>query len=811
MSFNIPSELRFPTPTSKKHLEYCGRLFCTKIEKALIKSLGEIENSLSKKIGETKAFNEKQVLTDIKKRFSTNINKIPVSFKKSIEDELANQLSVDQRLHGKPLWWSNLVLPNKEVIDYKKILSEFNQLNCEYNKIVEQELKKRINCILGESFDAFGVNVLMKSIISTLKIYLQTPATLYFGSLELFSILQGHLKEVYEHLNQYLKDNNVIVNIEDYDEFFRDIKKIPKSWGWEKDGEQIDPNTLSNKTGYGAITVPTDLTLPSLDDFLSGRSTLVEEAKVAVPRFEPTPKEKTINKPIVEKNTKETEALVDITDIVGNIAKVQIEEEVLTLEDYKSKYSKILDIQNKTNKGYSFINASIRIDNTEPKKTDSSIVLNESYMEQSENLQKKIRRIDFYSDNDITLQETIFSDIINELPQDSTAYDIYILKLLNSLFADLLSYKKFNTIHKSIFYKLQIPLWHNIVSSRKFFNSKDCPSRLVMELLLSNELMYNLQLLPKVEETISESKYRFNKNEYYFVNLYENLLHLTNEQNIQENINIKDQEEDLNKIAQLDSCYRAILKNIRKNIERIHYQPAREFIEKIWIRGFVKKYADTIKDNSITEESFLRNMNIAAKLNWQQSMVAIESISLISNNEDNTPDKLTKMKELFVKINAVLPKVCVDIEIDTNYIKALLALLKYKIDSYGKTSNKLMLQELMEKIKPNEVMFVKAISEYEKSFGQNTNNNTVSELTDIKMPVTINEWYDISGDQYKLKFTTNGSDMFVFMKKEEIFESIELTKNKINSLIKSGECFLIKPSSVTGGFLKFLITSNNSI
>ena len=62
---------------------------------------------------------------------------------------------------------------------------------------------------------------------------------------------------------------------------------------------------------------------------------------------------------------------------------------------------------------------------------------------------KKIRRIDFYSDNDITLQETIFSDIINELPQDSTAYDIYILKLLNNLFADLLSYKKFNTIRQT--------------------------------------------------------------------------------------------------------------------------------------------------------------------------------------------------------------------------------------------------------------------------------------------------------------------------------------------------------------------------
>lgn len=799
MTFNVPEDIRFPTPTSKKHLEHIGRVCCIGLEKNLPNIIHRCVSYIDSTIIATKNFNEKQLLNDIKKKI-TQDNKIGLNFKKNIEAELANQIVFDNRYTARPLWWSNLSDQEKNTIDFKTFC-ERAEKNID-KKVLNscEEIRKRVNCLTGENHEIFSFKVYLRAIVATLKNNFSNTTSLYLASLIMFANMQTELEKIQNDINKYLLDNNVLKRIDDYEGLFSEIKKIPKSWGWEKDGEQV----VDRKTGYGSVTVPTDITLPSLDDFLTGRSTLVEEQKVAVPRFEPDKKKE--EPKVVKEKIPEISTIIKDIDSVTDVSKIDF---TLTIEEYKQKYSKIFDLQFKNFKGVNFSQKSV---NTEQEfEHDSELSTNEHFMEQTENIHKKIRRLDLLNNEEI-LKNNLISDILEEIESNSMSnYDHYIFKILEQLYLSIISNTNLNIINKCIFYKLQIPLLHLLLLNKKNISSKDSTVRLLMEIIFSNELILNIQSVNLVEEVITESRYRYLKAEEYIKKLYDRIISIIEEQNNKEDKEISDSKDNVEKNSQIESCYKAVIKNIRKNIERVHYKPAREFIERVWTRAFVKKYSDSIKDNSLTEELFLRNMTITAKLNWQQSMVAIESISLISNNEENTPDRIIKMKDLISKVNSILPKVSVELDIDTNYVKALIALLKYKIDSFTKTSNKTMLNELLEKIKPNEDMFVKAVLEYEKTFGGHDIEESITDIIDVKIKLERNAWYELSNEHYKLKYYTPNNDVFLFIKSGEYFETYETNKAQINRLIKTGECKLLNSSELSGGFIKMLKYCNGNI
>lgn len=827
MSFIVPEDLRFPTPTSKAHLEHCGKYFCTNLEKSFMEVSKKTVSIIDAKIKNTTAFNEKQVLHDLKKKIHNESSKLVQVFRSKIETELNNQLSLDYRLHGKPIWWRNLADINKEEFGYKEYLVQFeNTLGEKFKKDISQ-LKKRINCITGVEQEIFGANVIMKAIIATLKEQIQSQISLYYGVLFLGTAWADEINNIVTSLNSYLIENNVVPKIEDYEEIYKGIKQLPKSWGWEKEGSYIDKETASRTTVYGSMAIPVNLDLPSLNDFLSGKTTKIEE-KIAVPRFEPINSESKIEEFKIDnpkeelKEEAKNETKPSISDILDNIEEARVQtlgekdRNVFSWTDYVPKIARILTIQEKNSKVidvFSFSFSEVKL--YEQKDTDSSLSKNEEFIEISTNIQKKIRRVDFFQDNGDTLSTDIFEDFLTNktLNAEMSEYDRYVCNFLSSVFKKLITNPNVSLIGKSIYYKLQIPLWHIIISDKSFFTTKDNAPRLLMELLVSNELTYNISLLEKIEDLISSSKYRYRNAISYFNGLLDEILAITDAQNRKEDSLLKELTDEYKEATTRAEIYRLVVKTIKNNIDKTAYEPVRSFIEKIWAKSFVNKYYTQINSSFNTIDGLLKNLNISAKLNWQQSMVAFEAISMIANNSDNTPAKISKMKELLSKANTVLPKICIELGIDTNYMKALLALLKYKVDSYSKTSNEVMLAELMNKIKPNEEMYISASEEYTKSLSGNTliKVDGVDIVNPLKLQCSLNKWYFISHEHMKLKYTTQDKEFLFFMLSKDTFATESFTKNKINNLTKNNEARIIEDNSVFGSFTLLMLLVNKEL
>lgn len=771
MSFIIPEELRFPTPTSKSHIEQCGKIFSMDFEKSINKILSNASLSLELKIKNTKSFHEKQLLSDLKKKFSQNINKIGNEFRKTIEIELANQLSLDKRLHGKPIWWKNIISLDKEEFTYKDTIERFKfNLGENTNKSIE-ELKKRVSCLIGEEQNLFGVDVIIRSLVSSLKKTIDNPVSLFIAIDVISNEISNEFNSITEKINSYLIKNNVLVDIDEYKATLQDMKKLPKSYGWEGGEGDLERKTTSRHSTYGSIAIPVDLTLPSLDDFLSGRSTIMEESRVAVPKFQPTNE-------IINKNEQ-----VNIDSFKKS--EVNHKPKESSWVEHIDKVRRIIDIQKKGYKAIDYRDVSV-VSNYEAeiKVTESNLIKNDAFINETQELQKNIRRIDFFEDDLDRLDINIFSEIMknDEIKKDMSSYDIYILKVLEKLFSSIINNPEYSLSLKSIFYKLQIPLWHRILLDKTFLMSKNTPARILFDLLLSTEVIFNERCTDFAEKIISKASYRLRKSSEYFSLILENIIAGIEKNKSQEDEEIVKITKDIEVTTNETVLYNRLKSEIESNMN-VKYEPLNTFVFKIWLCGFIKTF---YLDNS-TPEQRTKDLSPAGKLCWQQAIGTFESLNWISQNKAITTENLNHTKDLFSKINLIMPKVCMESGIDINYSKALIALIKYRSDSLFKTSNPVAIKDLLDKIIANEETFNEAGDAYFKSIFGDTICSTEDYSSKLKSLLTIDNWYIYDGEMLKLKYFNKNYTKIIFIRGDELRKLVEKTGIKLSTDFEKGD------------------------
>jgi hypothetical protein len=237
---------------------------------------------------------------------------------------------------------------------------------------------------------------------------------------------------------------------------------------------------------------------------------------------------------------------------------------------------------------------------------------------------------------------------------------------------------------------------------------------------------------------------------------------------------------------QIDYYYYHIKKLILPLSNKTNYIPIKSFIEKIWCFHFTKYMYKKIDLSIFETPNFNQFLSLSDKMYWQKTILLFENMIFISNNRNNSQSNMEKSKEALKNINEGLSKLTIELNIEDKYIKPLFLFLKYYADVVAKTSNSNYIEEDLNKIKPKELEYETEINHYLSNTIslEKTNLEILNSGIDLKEVLIINNWYSLSGKNFKLLYISPKEYHFVLMN-SDLSTFHEYIKSKIWYILKN--------------------------
>lgn len=222
MEFNLSSDTNSEKKTPKKEIDFCERFFLEKLGEDFPTHLDLVISHLSNKSSETTGFKEKQALTEVTKKLSSNKVNIAEQFKIFLRKHIKNRIEHKTLLEVK-LNWNNLNFSDEEKsLENKTIISFRDKLKNELGEDLNIVLKYT-NFLIGNKKDIFSEDILSQVLSHTLKGVFSSMNSFCLAINSFASIWSNSLAPYYSELRIHLEQNGIDEQIKNADKDAADI------------------------------------------------------------------------------------------------------------------------------------------------------------------------------------------------------------------------------------------------------------------------------------------------------------------------------------------------------------------------------------------------------------------------------------------------------------------------------------------------------------------------------------------------------------------------------------------------------------
>jgi hypothetical protein len=229
MDFNQPSDDNSEKKIIKKELDFCERFFVDQLVKDFPDHLDLVITYISNKSSEINGFKEKQALTEVTKKLSSNKFSITEQFKTLLRKHIKNKIETKSLLDIK-LNWDQLhftddehSLENTTIINFKDTLKKALG-----NDLIE--VLNYTNFLVGDTKNIFSEDVLSQALSHTLKGTFSSMNSFCLAIDAFAYTWSTHLPSYYSELRNHLEENGIDQKIKQVDiDSANILNNIPKS------------------------------------------------------------------------------------------------------------------------------------------------------------------------------------------------------------------------------------------------------------------------------------------------------------------------------------------------------------------------------------------------------------------------------------------------------------------------------------------------------------------------------------------------------------------------------------------------------
>ncbi len=753
---------------AKKNLDFCEKFFIEKLGTDIAIHLNFIILRLQEILRASISFGEKQLINDIIKKINNNKTDFSQDFKQQLKINMQEQFK-SKTLNNGNLGFSKINLDDNEYIEEKKSI---DLVNSSIQQTLGEDLVnvvKATNYLMQDNKNVYSSEVLTQTIFFVLHKYLTSTKSISIASKAFAEIWPEKLKPYYEKMSDHLNTNDIYKKMEEHavikTEFFKDRELVPDMNHFFNSIEDERKNLLAEEENKKIAEAE--------------RLLAIERANIKVEVIDPA----------IEKTKKIKSIVHDFLDVLSS---QQLSQSSVNINDL---------IKETTS------------NNQEP--IESKILSIPQFTQTINGINKQIIKItpEVFQKNSLYKKQVITELLQNKgFANHMSENDFAIISILSKTYESIMNNEQINIYQKTILFMTQIFVLEYSLKEKSFFTDPTNPARLFLDYIFNNETFLHSKIGLKYQEVLTKQNNITTIDNNLFISLVNEFKKINISDLAQQQNTIKDSIQKIEKEEQLEYYYYKIKKLLLTLSNKTEYIPIKSFIDKIWCFHYTKYMHKKIDLSIFENQNFNQFLSLSDKIYWQKTITLFESMIFISNNRNNSQMNMDKSKEALKNINEGLSKLIIELSIDEKYIKPLFLFLKYYHDVVAKTSNPEHTEVDLNKIKPKELEYEAEINQYLSTIIslEKTNLEIVNSEINLKELLIVNNWYSLSGKNFKLLYISPKEHNFILMN-SDLSTFHEYSKPKIWYILKNKALHNITENYSKINFLNILAKSTEAV